>query len=281
LTLDPEETDNVLRSSDGGLMKRFSRPIRTPANLSDSVHHRLNMYALAASAAGVGILASAPAAGGKVVYTPAHDKLGTGMVHPIDLNHDGVTDFTLVGGGREGGQWLSICDHSLMPSSGGKAFYCKSRTDFPNAAIATSGGEFAAALRKGVRIGKGQQFGSMGEAQEMADARTCCSSWRGPWVDNGKGIKVGYLGFRFKIRKEIHYGWARLCVKTHVDGDGYYFTTTLEGYAYETIPNKAIIAGETKGADDFVPELGSLGALAAGAPAKSASQGTASAAVSH
>lgn len=51
---------------------------------------------------------------------------------------------------------------------------------------------------------------------------------------------------------------------------------TLTGYAYETIPNKPIIAGKTKGRDDAVaeessapplpnPESATLGALAAGA----------------
>jgi hypothetical protein len=40
-------------------MQRSSRPIRTSAKLSDSLHRQLNMYALAASAAGVGLLAFA------------------------------------------------------------------------------------------------------------------------------------------------------------------------------------------------------------------------------
>ena len=42
----------------GRPMTRSSRP-RRAANLSDSVQHKLNMYALAASAAGVGALALA------------------------------------------------------------------------------------------------------------------------------------------------------------------------------------------------------------------------------
>jgi hypothetical protein len=53
-------------------MKRSSRPSRTPSNLSDSVHHQLSMYALAASAAGVSALTSAHPAEAKIVYTPAH-----------------------------------------------------------------------------------------------------------------------------------------------------------------------------------------------------------------
>ncbi len=113
----------------------------------------------------------------------------------------------------------------------------------------------------------------MGKAQSMAHANSFVSSWLGPWVDDGKGIKAGYLGVRFKIHNELHYGWIRLCIKTHVEeGENNTFTATLDGYAYETIPNKSIIAGETKGADDLVRDPGSLGALAAGAPAMSASR---------
>jgi hypothetical protein len=53
------------------------------------------------------------------------------------------------------------------------------------------------------------------------------------------------------------------------------FSATVTGYAYETIPGKAIVAGATKGPDDaeptaalssHTPEPVTLGALALGAP---------------
>jgi hypothetical protein len=43
----------------------------------------------------------------------------------------------------------------------------------------------------------------------------------------------------------------------------------LTGYAYETIPNKPIITGKTKGPDAITLAPGSLGALAAGAVGRS------------
>ena len=54
---------------------------------------------------------------------------------------------------------------------------------------------------------------------------------------------------------------------------------TLTGYAYETIPNRAIIAGKTKGPD--VIEPASLGHLAAGASAIPAWRVKSTAATSH
>jgi hypothetical protein len=49
-------------------MTRSPRP-RKPSALSWSTHQRLNSYALAASAAGVSVLALARASEAKVVYT--------------------------------------------------------------------------------------------------------------------------------------------------------------------------------------------------------------------
>jgi hypothetical protein len=63
------------------------------ANLSESISRYLNMYALAAGAGGVGLLGSAQPAKAKIVYTPAHVTI-SGKI-PLDLNHDGITDFTL------------------------------------------------------------------------------------------------------------------------------------------------------------------------------------------
>jgi hypothetical protein len=51
-------------------MKRSRRTTKTPSNLSQLAHKRLNMYALAASAAGVGMLVLAQPADAKIVYIP-------------------------------------------------------------------------------------------------------------------------------------------------------------------------------------------------------------------
>jgi hypothetical protein len=50
----------------------MTRTPRAPIKLADSVHQQLNMYALAAGAAGVGALAFAEPVEARIVYTPAH-----------------------------------------------------------------------------------------------------------------------------------------------------------------------------------------------------------------
>jgi hypothetical protein len=90
-------------------MKRFSGP-RKAANLSASLDHQLNGYALAASAAGVALLALAPPAEAKIIYTPAHAKVG-GHAVGMDLNHDGIVDFYLNIYGRYSSSFLSACQY--------------------------------------------------------------------------------------------------------------------------------------------------------------------------
>ena len=86
-------------------------------------------------------------------------------------------------------------------------------------------------------------------------------------------IPYRYLGVKFEIDGKTHYGWARMIVKVA----GVNITATLTGYAYETIPNKTIIAGkksdseesttlsDTPGTADAILEPASLGQLAQGA----------------
>jgi len=78
-----------------------------------------------------------------------------------------------------------------------------------------------------------------------------------------RNVNNRYLGFRFEVDGKTHYGWARLNVKAN----GRVITGTLTGYAYETIPNKPIIAGKTKGPDVITVRPATLGHLAAGASA--------------
>jgi hypothetical protein len=63
----------------------------------------------------------------------------------------------------------------------------------------------------------------------------------------GQSNLQAYLGLKFTIKGKIHFGWARVKVDTGLQQRP--FLATLTGYAYETIPNKPIIAGETKGPD--------------------------------
>jgi hypothetical protein len=234
-------------------MSSALRPSKT-AHISDSIYRQLNMYALAASAAGVGMLALAEPAEAKIVYTPAHERL-IGNV-PIDLNHGGKADmrFANLGGGRSGSYYSFL-----------SARYANLST-IPE--FVDTGKGLAVALHAGEQIGPQRQFRSAGvlwnEKVIHFTNQTTRTSWSGQWANGGKGLKDGYLGIKFAINGKFHYGWARVSVTI----SGNKVTSLLTGYAYETIPDKPIVAGKTQGSEIVTvqpdAEQGSLGGLALG-----------------
>jgi len=220
-------------------MNRSSRASRTPVTLSDSINGHLNRYALAAGAAGVGVLALAQPSQARIVYSPAHVNFSQHPPVTLDLNHDGIGDFILALGGRAESNFASQY-----------AFVYSPRSNPGNEAIATAQGGYepAVALRAGSRIGPGRLFNGediLAAHYSHFGKGSSSTNWDGQWGNEGKGLKDRYLGLKFFIKGKAHFGWARVTVTT----SGKTFTATLTGYAYETIPNKSIIAGETKGPD--------------------------------
>jgi hypothetical protein len=254
-------------------MKQVSAP-RTPATLSDSVHRQLNLYALAASAAGIGLL-SVPAARAEIVYTPTNVKMDQVQgFYPIDFDNNGVVDL---------GIWLpASC------SSGGCAF---DMFGYPNSvigdAVLVNPQGFAQAMRFGGRIDQRRHFVAgdrvMGGFETFRrGTSTVTSGWVGPWANNGKGVKDRYLGVKFLIDGQFHYGWTRITFV--VTGKGT-FEGVLTGYAYETIPKQGLTAGQTTDADGIgrtapaatihpTIKKPALGHLAAGAGALSSWRNT-------
>jgi len=227
-------------------MKPSSRPPRTPFPLSESLHQQLNLYALAASAAGVGMLALAQPAEAKIIYTKTHMVIAGAEQYYLDVNHDKTTDFTIVN------FWTTVC-----PDSCGQWLYLKPAAGNSEIGSVThSGWHFAAAVKKGSAIGSKGHF--LAGTGFMAAAFSTMPPV-GPW----RNVTNRYLGLKFAVKGKTHYGWARLSV---TGGFGS-IVGTLSGYAYETIANKAIIAGKTKGAEVVVPPdaaTGTLGRLALG-----------------
>jgi hypothetical protein len=210
---------------------------RVAVTLSEPLHRRLNSYAIAATAAGVSVLALAPRSEAKIVYTKTHQVIGFNGVYALDVNNDGIFDFVLT-------QW-----YDSSPYFGVSALGLVAKPGIGNALVGTSKnlGRFASALYRGARIGATQHFlnspGSRSGAT-MANVSVRSSRSGGPW----KNVDDRYLGMKFQLDGKTHYGWARLSVHM-VNG----ITATLTGYAYETVPNRPIRAGRTQGGNDASP----------------------------
>jgi len=231
-------------------MKLTSKPSRTPSRLSDSLSRQLNMYALAASAAGVGMLALAQPAEARIIYTKANKNIGPNTTLHLDLNHDGIADFDLkdtfstnTTGGLLGQLTVSP-DEEKNAVWGHKVHWA-----------------YASALSANVRVGPKRQFlpgrGMMARTFVSGGVRLPRPLFSyGFWCN----VENRYLGFKFVIKGKTHFGWARL----NVSCADFRVYATLTGYAYETIPNKPIIAGKTKGPDVITVQPATLGRLALG-----------------
>jgi hypothetical protein len=228
-----------------------SRPRQTTA-LNAKLDRRLFAYAAAASAAGVSALALAQPAEAKVVYTKTHVVLTASpkTIYPLDLNRDGINDFSL------------LDTNTSLQNGVVMVIRC-----LPVRADRALGKDYQSALRQGVKVGHGDTFSSGYERMGLFGYTTTHGYvYAGPWVNNGKGVKNRYLGLKFTIKNKTHYGWARLSVA--IDHSPLLnITETLTGYAYETVPNKPIVTGRTNGADVVRDKANdnTLGHLALGA----------------
>ena len=108
----------------------------------------------------------------------------------------------------------------------------------------------AAAGFFGVPVGPGEKFTTnsyYGKGVFMAGFfQYSFSSFFGPFAN----ATNRYLGFKFLINGQTHYGWARMTVTNALRN------VVLTGYAYETEPNTNIIEGHISGnsAENSLPK---------------------------
>jgi hypothetical protein len=227
-------------------MQRTTRRLKRNAPIPESLNYRLNLYALAAGAAGVSLFAMAQPAEAEVIFVQTHAIIGRNSQYLLEFapNHGPALDFF----NQEKSSWGRLSAVGIA---------------FASALFRTNPFE-PAALNPGDKIGSSQQFygcSTCSLGQTMAGTSRFRSAY-GDWVN----VSNRYLGFRFFLRGHYHYGWARLSVRVR----GLSVKAVLTGYAYETTPNKPILAGQTQVAPDTSDldaapaDPASLGALAQG-----------------
>lgn len=195
----------------------------------------------------------------KVVFTPTHQLLTGGSLF-LDLNSDGVTDFTITESKFDAG----VIRNTGSFHSGGELTVAGAQAGNQVLGFTSSGS--ASALNAGFRVGASDLFLS-NTPKIMED---CFRTTFSTVVDYGKwrNAKNKFLGLKFTLNGKIHFGWARLSVQR----TGCKITALLTGYAVETVVNKSILTGQTQDApalgDLLAPDanIPSLGILAQGAP---------------
>jgi hypothetical protein len=221
---------------------------KTSAN---NFSRQLGLYSIAAAAAGVSLLALTQPAAGEVVVTKK--TIPVLELTFLDINHDGVNDFIFNNYFSFGSADLTVT--GAIPGLGG--------------AFVLGQSAYASPLMRGANIGPAAHFSPSSTSvgvERGFHVGYPNEKLYGPWGGNPKNR---YLGVRFWIDGQIHYGWILFTMLTQPVGA---WAPTITAYAYETEPNKPILAGtaEKPTAEVQLPENiqnqggASLGMLAAG-----------------
>ena len=204
--------------------------------MKKNLQSRLSRYTAAATAV-VGAVAGANA---QIIYTDvtpdeAHDATVGPEFAILDLNNDQVLDFyvfsrdTNVGGTQY--KLTMVAPYGTL----GNAV----------AGDAPSGYDYAFAMTSGTTIDAATAWivpassGALSMALNLDGAFPYASYW-------ANGVTDKYLGLKFFVASNAHYGWARLDVTA--EGDVF----TIKDYAYVATPNSGLTAGQTAGLTENV-----------------------------
>lgn len=148
----------------------------------------------------------------------------TNDFYDIDLNHDGIVDFTL-------GQWTDSYHYLLSLGSSNGGNRCLSIPELFSARIVPL--DMDSEISNTASYPNGESYeapdGFFFGIGDCEDGGSCSYDWK------DKNDK--YLGLKFFIKGKIHYGWARLDVTSNTQW-------VIKDYAYNATPNKPILAGQ-------------------------------------
>ena len=228
---------------------------------SNNFNRQVGQYSLAAAVAGVSMLALVQPAAGEVVITKKtiHIPLTDGTPEPvkISMSNNGVNNFTF-------SLYQSLTYRHLVINGA-------SLRDELRVGTGPAFNVYLGALARGAEIGPSNPSSSFNEGGigEISNSFSNKKFFQGSWGGNPQNR---YLGVRFPINGQLHYGWIRMTVTTNPDAHTPHMSATMTAYAYETVANKAIKAGTTstaatdvQGAENVQHMGPSLGMLAAGA----------------
>jgi hypothetical protein len=168
-----------------------------------------------------------------IIYTDENPDYtgGLGAQYFLDLNNDGSDDFRIWHNGSSNLYISPLTDTNEVLGSGGVTFA------YP----------FALSSGTAISSGAGSFFnnGFSGGFQSMNYGSCSFGNWC--------SVSDKFIGVRFEIGGNIHYGWVRLDVNQSGS------VWTVKDYAYEDIPGIAINAGDMLGSGPASPASGIIG----------------------
>lgn len=211
------------------------------SSLGPTADHRLRLYELAAAAASVSALALAQPAEAEIIITNKTIPIHARTYFNLDLNGDGIADFQFY---LRTSSYHSVRENYL---------YIFNQT-VGGAAI---GQGAVSALIRGAKIGPRGPFSPYVHTIEnsfLCTTKLCAGGTQTGYTFNqqlyGKwsgGHPNRFIGVKFQIKGQTHYGWIRLTVTIAHKGNGHgpigSFSATITEYGYESVANKSCGAG--------------------------------------
>ncbi len=182
--------------------------------------NRLINYSLIAGA----VLTVAPNIDAQIIYTNPADQSGTSQI--FNINFDGAGEPEIV---IEFGPAHGIASDDIWVTGGSSNAFMIASEDLNG-----SSNWYGKALALSVTIGPATTGGAATGFATNNNAAVLAYCGVGLWND----VENKYLGVKFKIGANTHYGWIRMTVLGSTN-----FNSTLFDFAYESTPNLGIKAG--------------------------------------
>jgi hypothetical protein len=235
-------------------------------------HLEKNLLAYAA-AASTGVLCAALPAEAEIIYIPSNTPMAIAQLNqgpaltPLDLTGAGAPQF--------GFAMSSTKNFTYSGTTAGFKFFLKVVPAQGNTVVQGQQAPTASAVPAGVKIGPQEKFGA-------GDLYLAINSFNNGEARNSgtwRNVGFAYVGLKFLINGQVHYGWARVKFPflggvDFPEGDYY---PSIYGYAYESAPDTPIVTGQTSGSSPRATNAiapASLGMLAAGASGVKSWRGT-------
>jgi hypothetical protein len=200
--------------------------------LEPGLEKRLAAYALAGAA---GVLGASQLASAEIVFTPANVTITNSQSLNIDFDHNGTPEVTLsiiTGFNPSSASFSAIGLRDTVRIIGNRPGFAKN--------------SYAWAFTRGQKIGQSDHFLPSSAKPWLAYANAYYFYYLGfPQTSNR------FLGLRFKVNGQAHYAWVGFS-SVHVSFNNRVaiISAAIRGFAYETVPNRTILAGQIKGTFD-------------------------------